>query len=228
MTSIVEAQRVNRRHGVGPSCVSALSEVSFGIDPGQFCALVGPSGSGKSTLLGLLGLLDRPTSGSVLFEGHDVTGASGAARAIIRNGAIGLIFQSFHLLPRLSALENVALPLLYQRCPLTTRLERARAALARVGLANRADHRPGALSGGQSQRVAIARAIVAQPRLLLADEPTGSLDTATAEEIMELLTDLNRVDGVAVVMVTHDPALARRCRRQVEMRDGRVVADSGA
>ncbi len=205
--------------------VPALRGVSFEVDRGDHVAIVGSSGSGKSTLLNLLGALDRPTSGQVLYDGRDVQDLSDTELARLRNERIGFVFQSFHLLPRLTAIDNVALPLMYR--PGGSRARRARAieALEAVGLADRLDHRPTELSGGQQQRVAIARALVTDPALLLADEPTGNLDTATGEDVMNLLEDLHRERGTALVVITHEAEVADRARRRIELRDGIIVSD---
>lgn len=192
---------------------------------GESCAIVGASGSGKSTLLNILGLLDRPDSGAYRFAEHDIFSVDGDRLAAIRNRLIGFVFQSFNLLPRLNALDNVALPLSYRGMPRREALERAEAMLARVGLAERAGHRPADLSGGQRQRVAIARALVGEPALILADEPTGNLDASTAKEVLELLLTLNRERQVTLVVVTHDPGLAARLGRQLTVRHGEVHED---
>ncbi|WUP79273.1 ABC transporter ATP-binding protein [Microbispora hainanensis] len=205
--------------------VDALRGVDLRIGQGEFAAIVGPSGSGKSTLMHLLGCLDRPTSGTLRVNGVDVATLDDARLADLRNRAIGFVFQSFHLLPRTSALDNVALPLVYRGVPRAVRRERARAALEAVGLGHRLTHRPSQMSGGEQQRVAIARALVGDPRVLLADEPTGNLDTRNGEEVMGLLERLNE-GGVAVVLVTHDADVAARARRQIHVRDGRIERDT--
>ncbi|MGV6475686.1 ABC transporter ATP-binding protein [Azotobacter vinelandii] len=200
-----------------------LHEVSLSIERGQSCAIVGASGSGKSTLLNILGLLDQPASGRFLLDGLDMSRATADERAGIRNQCIGFVFQNFNLLPRLNALDNVALPLLYRGYHRTEARQHARRQLERVGLAERTAHRPADLSGGQRQRVAIARALVGKPSLILADEPTGNLDSATAQDIVDLLLQLNRQEGVTLVMVTHDDGLARRLDRCLHVKDGSVV-----
>lgn len=226
--AMLEVRDLTKTYG-GPSRPTpVLRGVSFDVASGSFCAILGPSGSGKSTLMNIVGLLDRPTSGSVKLAGETIDPASPEAAAGARNRLIGFVFQSFNLLPRLTAWENVALPLLYAGLPRETRRPVAMAMLEQVGLADRADHRPGALSGGQQQRVALARALITQPRLVLADEPTGSLDSVTAGEMMALLHDLNRRLGITLLMVTHDRSLAEQCDRRIEMLDGRIVADSRA
>lgn len=219
---------VSKAYGTGSARVPVLHDISLSAPAGDFLAIVGPSGSGKSTLLNLIGLLDRPDSGEIRLDGLPVAFQSPAEAARLRNRMIGFVFQSFQLLPRLTAWENVALPLLYRGAPRAERRRRALAALEDLGLADRVDHRPSALSGGQCQRVALARALVGEPRLILADEPTGSLDTATGATVMDMLRDLNARLGTTVVMVTHDPNLAARCASQIEIRDGRIQARRGA
>jgi putative ABC transport system ATP-binding protein len=195
------------------------------VDPGEFAAIIGPSGSGKTTLMHLLGLLDRPSTGTVRVAGRDATGMSDTELAGLRNETIGFVFQSFQLLSRTTALDNVALPLLYRGVRKAQRRVRAAESLAAVGLGGRMGHRPTELSGGEQQRVAIARALVGEPDLLLADEPTGNLDTHTGQEVMATLERLNREQDVAVVVVTHDPEVAARARRQIHVRDGRIESD---
>jgi putative ABC transport system ATP-binding protein len=208
---------------MGASEVRALQGVDMRIAPGEFVALMGPSGSGKSTLMHLLGCLDTPTAGRLWLEGRDVSTLSADERARVRSTRIGFVFQTFDLLPRLNALQNVALPLLYQgRVPAAR--QRAAEALRRVGLDHRTGHRPGELSGGECQRVAIARALVTAPAIVLADEPTGNLDTVTGATIMRLLSDLN-AEGRTILTVTHSPQVAAHARRILHMRDGRIVPD---
>ncbi|MDX1620276.1 MAG: ABC transporter ATP-binding protein, partial [Nitriliruptorales bacterium] len=191
----------------------------------EHVAIVGTSGSGKTTLLNLLGALDRPTSGAVRFSGRDISEMNGVELAELRNRRIGFVFQSFHLLPRMTALDNVSLPLVYRPGSRRDRQDRALEALAAVGLSDRVDHRPNELSGGQQQRVAIARALVTEPDLILADEPTGNLDTSTGEEVMRLLEDLREQRGTALIVITHDPRVAERAERRIELQDGQVVGD---
>ena len=204
---------------------TALSHVNLEIAEGEFIAIMGPSGCGKSTLLNVLGMLDTPNSGSYKFFGDDVAKGSERELAIVRKQNIGFIFQSFNLIDELSVAENVALPLLYQKMPADQRDERVQQVLERVDIAHRADHRPQQLSGGQQQRVAVARAVVANPKLILADEPTGNLDTTNGEEVLELLGQLNR-DGTTIIMVTHDQGHADHAGRVVHMLDGRVLSEN--
>jgi putative ABC transport system ATP-binding protein len=218
---MIETLDLTKVYRLGKAEVHALQGVSLSAEAGDFVALTGASGSGKTTLLHLLGCLDTPTRGRYLLDGTDVGSLSKDARARMRNKRIGFVFQTFNLLPRLSALENVTLPLLYQPRATAVR-ERATEALDRVGLVHRLHHKPTELSGGQQQRVAIARALVTDPALLLADEPTGNLDSATGEEVMHLLTELNRA-GHTLVLVTHDPHVAGYARRILRLRDGRLV-----
>jgi len=220
----VEAVDVTREYQLGGVAVPALRGVSVTIRPGDYAAVLGPSGSGKSTLMHLLGGLDRPTSGTLRIAGRDVRELSATELAGLRNRTIGFVFQSFHLLARTSAVDNVALPRVYAGVRAGERRRRAEELLDRVGLGHRLRHRPGQLSGGEQQRVAIARALVTGPSLLLADEPTGNLDSATGAEVLGLLEQLNRESGVAVVVVTHDRDVAARASRQIRMRDGLVVA----
>lgn len=218
LPSMIEIIDVSKRYGE----IFALSEISASIGSGEFVAIVGNSGSGKSTLMNVLGVMDGDFSGSVRMFDVEVSDLSAAAAARLRNERIGFVFQSFHLLPRLAAWENVALPLLHRGVRREERKVRALAMLDRVGLADRVDHRPEQLSGGQRQRVAIARALVGEPRLILADEPTGNLDSRTGAQIMALFRALNQELGVTVVMVTHDREIAAQCDRAIEIRDGRV------
>ena len=221
--TLLECRNVSRVYRAGEVEVHALREVSLVIRRGEFVAIVGPSGSGKSTLMNILGCLDRPSSGRYLFEGREVSSLDDAEQSRLRNAKIGFVFQTFNLLPRASALENVRLPLLYRRGGAPRGA--AESALERVGLSHRLHHHPSQLSGGEQQRVAIARALVNCPTLLLADEPTGNLDTRTGDEIISLLEQLN-AEGVTVVMVTHASELAARASRIVTFLDGQVVSDT--
>lgn len=221
---IIRVADLTKDYVLGDNVVHALAGVSLTIDGGDFLAVMGPSGSGKSTFMNMIGCLDRPTAGAYRLAGEDVANMSADALAAIRNRRIGFVFQQFNLLARTSALENVELPLLYTDVPTDQRHRRAREKLALVGLAERADHFPSQLSGGQQQRVAIARALVNDPALILADEPTGALDSRTSVEIMALLQQLNR-DGMTIVLVTHEHDVAAFAQRVVLFRDGRVVAD---
>lgn len=210
--------------GSAEQTVHALRGVDLDIEAGEFVAIMGSSGSGKSTLMNILGALDQPSEGSYRLEGEAVEGMSGEALAALRNRRIGFVFQQFNLLPRTSALENVELPLVYAGVAPAARRARARACLELVGLGARADHTPAQLSGGQQQRVAIARALVNQPRMLLADEPTGALDSTTSEEVMRLLSQLH-AEGITLVLVTHEPDIAAWAKRLIVVRDGRLVED---
>jgi putative ABC transport system ATP-binding protein len=223
---LIELEGVWRSYHMGDADVHALQGVDLTIAEGDFLAVVGPSGSGKSTLLHILGCLDRPSSGTYRFRGRDVGTLSDHERSGLRQQDIGFVFQFFHLLPRLTALGNVELPMLFAGVPRPERRQRAEQALAAVGLSDRVGHRPDELSGGQRQRVAIARAVIMRPSLLLADEPTGNLDRASAGEVMDLLGQMNR-DGQTVVLVTHDPEVAARARRKVRMSDGAIVERVG-
>ena len=222
--AVIEVTDLRRSFQLGDETVEALRGVNLRIAAGEYLAIVGPSGSGKSTLMNILGCLDTPTSGSYLLDGEEVHALDDDDLAEIRNRKIGFVFQSFNLLPRATATENVSLPLLYSGLSRSERREAALRALNRVGLGSRTEHRPDQLSGGQRQRVAIARALVNQPVLLLADEPTGNLDQRTGAEIVALFEELQR-DGVTVVLVTHDHKLAERTARQIEIVDGNIAAD---
>ncbi|HEV2745233.1 MAG TPA: ABC transporter ATP-binding protein [Rubrobacter sp.] len=222
--NVIEARKLTKVFGRGEGRVEALAGVSLDVEPGEWVSVVGPSGSGKSTLMNLLGLLDRPTSGSYVLDGREVSGLRGGDLARARRELIGFVFQSYNLLPRQSARKNVELPLVYAGTRGAERRKRALEALGQVGLSDRAGHRPPELSGGQKQRVAIARALVGRPAMLLADEPTGNLDTKSGEGILELFGDLNAA-GMTLIVVTHDPEVARRGDRVVDIRDGLVFAD---
>jgi len=224
-TPVIAVDDVTRSYQLGSRHVGvrALRGVSFTVAPGEFVAIVGPSGSGKSTLLNLLGALDRPTTGAVRLDGRDVATMSDTQLARLRNAEIGFVFQQFHMLARTTALDNVALPLVYAGVGRSARVARARGALEAVGLGHRLDHHPTELSGGEQQRVAIARAVVTDPRILLADEPTGNLDTVTGDDVMRLLEQLNTDRGTALIVITHDPDIAARAPRQIRLRDGVIV-----
>jgi putative ABC transport system ATP-binding protein len=223
--ALIEARDLSRVYNLDAGRVVALDGVTLDVEEGEFVSVMGPSGSGKSTFMNLVGCLDRPSSGRYRLGGTAVESLNADGLAALRNRAIGFVFQQFNLLPRTDALGNVELPMIYAGTERKARRERALAALARVGLADRSHHRPQQLSGGQQQRVAIARALVNAPSLLLADEPTGALDSRTAIEILGLFQDLNR-EGVTVVLVTHDSEVARHARRVVRFRDGKVVEDA--
>lgn len=220
----MELTGVCRTYGSGDTLVKALDDVSISIMPGDFVSIVGPSGSGKSTLLGLLGCLDAPTAGRIVVDGVDVTALADAARTQVRGRSIGFVFQQFHLIPHLDALANVETALLYRGMKPAERRECSLASLARVGLAHRHDHRPVQLSGGEQQRVALARALVTEPKILLADEPTGALDSKNAANVMEILRGLRGPER-AIVLVTHDVGIADSAARKISMRDGHIVAD---
>ncbi len=222
--NVIEARKLTKVFGRGEGRVEALAGVSLDVEPGEWVSIIGPSGSGKSTLMNLLGLLDRPTSGSYMLDGREVSGLKGVDLARARRKLIGFVFQSYNLLPRQSARKNVELPLVYAGTRGSERRERALEVLEQVGLSDRAGHRPPELSGGQKQRAAIARALVGRPAMLLADEPTGNLDTKSGEDILELFGDLNAA-GMTLIVVTHDPEVARRGDRVVDIRDGLVFAD---
>jgi putative ABC transport system ATP-binding protein len=222
--ALIELDHIVKTYDLGMSKVPALRDIHFGIERGEFVAIVGQSGSGKSTLMNIIGCLDVPTEGTYRLSGRDVGTLSDDELADVRNLEIGFVFQSFQLLPRATALENVELPLIYRGIPAKERRERAVRALTRVQLLDRMKHRPAELSGGQRQRVAIARALVTEPSLLLADEPTGNLDSATGEDIVRLFLELHR-GGNTIVLVTHEPKLAARCPRAVRLVDGLVIAD---
>ena len=224
-TPTIRLENVHKIYDLGEIQVAALRGVSLEIYPGEFVAVMGASGSGKSTLMNIIGCLDRPSRGKYFLDGKDVSGLTKDELAAIRSRKIGFVFQQFNLLPRTSALENVELPTIYAGVPIEERDKRAEEALKRVGLAERAGHFPSQLSGGQQQRVAIARALVNSPSLLLADEPTGNLDSRTSVEIMEILQGLNDEHGLTVVIVTHEPDIAQFAKRALEFRDGRLKKD---
>lgn len=227
--ALIEVQNLTRRFQMGDEVVNALDGVSFSIHEGEFVAIVGPSGCGKSTMMNILGILDVPDTGNYLLDGKNVKNMSDDERAMYRNQKLGFVFQSFHLLPRMTALRNVELPLVYSASYDHSFSEQkmhdmAHEALLKVGLQTRTDHRPNELSGGQRQRVAIARALVNNPKLILADEPTGNLDSKSGQEIIELFTTLH-LAGATVIMVTHDAQLAKKAQRVITFRDGKVIED---
>jgi putative ABC transport system ATP-binding protein len=221
---VIQVAGLVKDYSRGSNLVHALRSVSLEVQPGEFVAVMGPSGSGKSTFMNLVGCLDRPTAGSYLLDGVEVTNLERSELADLRNRKLGFIFQGFNLLPRMTALENVMLPMLYASVPVPIRRKRAQVALAAVGLEERAHHRPNEMSGGQQQRVAIARALVNAPSLILADEPTGNLDSRTSVEIMAILQRLNQA-GATIVLVTHEPDIATYCSRTVVFKDGLVLSD---
>ena len=221
---MIELRSICRNYVVGEETVHALDHVDLAIAAGEYISIMGPSGSGKSTLLNIIGLLDRPTAGTYVLAGADISALDDNALASYRQSKIGFIFQSFHLVARLNALENVELPLVLAGADAKERRARAERTLESVGLGPRMHHRPDQLSGGERQRVAIARAIIMQPSVLLADEPTGNLDTSSGSEVLRIIEQLNR-DGIALVVVTHDPEVGRRAARHLKMRDGKIFSD---
>ena len=220
-TSIIEASELRKTYQVGEVQVHALDGLDVRIEKGAYIALMGPSGSGKSTLMNVLGCLDTPTSGEYVLNGNDVSSLCDDELAEIRNKEIGFVFQTFNLLPRYTALENVALPMIYAGVPKVERLQRAERVLKKVGLCDRMDHRPNELSGGQRQRVAVARALVMNPSIILADEPTGNLDSVTSDGIMELFSEINK-DGNTVIVVTHEEDIAAHAERVIRLKDGKI------
>lgn len=224
---ILEIQDVCKDYYQGKMVVPVLKDVSFSMEEGEYVAIMGPSGSGKTTLMNIIGCLDTATSGTFLLDGQDISKCSDNERSDIRLNKIGFVFQSFQLLPRQTALENVELPLTYAKIPKKERRERAKAALERVGLGDRLDFKPTQLSGGQKQRVAIARALVNNPKILLADEPTGALDTKSGEQVMELFKNLND-EGVSVLMITHDSEIAAHAKKVITIRDGQILSGGGS
>jgi putative ABC transport system ATP-binding protein len=226
MSAMIEVRALSKRYGQGQSEVNALQNVDLDVEQGEFIAVMGPSGSGKSTVMNILGCLDSPTSGTYRLFGTEVSQLDRDQRALLRRHFLGFVFQGFNLLSRTTAQENVELPLVYQGIAAADRQARAREALAKVGLSGREDHTPSMLSGGQQQRVAIARAMVTKPGLILADEPTGNLDTARSREIMELLAALNRDEGISILMVTHEPDMAAFASRSVTFVDGKLAHDT--
>ncbi|WP_238934501.1 ABC transporter ATP-binding protein [Maricaulis parjimensis] len=224
MSGLIECRDLVKTYTMGDQTVRALDGVSLDIAPGDYVAIMGASGSGKSTLMNLMGALDRPTSGSLRIAGEELAGLDADRLAAFRNRTIGFVFQQFNLLPRTSALENAALPLVYAGVAPAERRQRALARLEQVGLGERTDHHPSQLSGGQQQRVAIARALVNDPKILLADEPTGALDSQTSDDIMGIFDTLNR-EGITIILVTHEQEVADHARRQIVFRDGQILED---
>ncbi|HWQ61322.1 MAG TPA: ABC transporter ATP-binding protein [Negativicutes bacterium] len=221
---MIALKDLTKTYKLGETAVHALAGITLGIAAGEFAAIMGPSGSGKTTLMNIIGCLDRPTGGSYRLDGQEAAVLNDDQLAAVRNKKIGFVFQEFNLLPRMSALQNVALPMVYSGTDKRARLERAARALAMVGLENRKHHRPSELSGGQRQRVAIARALVNEPAVIMADEPTGNLDSKTGNEIMRIFCELNR-QGKTVILVTHEPEVAAFARRTIYVRDGKIVRD---
>lgn len=226
MEKVVNLQFVEKIYRMGDDYVHVLKNVSLSIEKGEFVAIMGPSGSGKSTLMHIIGLLDRPTKGNVILGNRNVSSLSEKELAVIRNQYIGFVFQFFNLLPRVSAIDNVILPLTYSQVPQGLWQEKAKKMLEMVGLAERINHTPAQLSGGQQQRVAIARALINNPKIILADEPTGNLDSKSGQEIMNLFKELNK-NGNTIVLVTHEPDIARQTKRIIEVRDGEIIKDTG-
>ncbi|MEN8177946.1 MAG: ABC transporter ATP-binding protein [Pseudomonadota bacterium] len=224
---MIELVNIHRDFRVGDQTVHALDDVTLTIQAGEYVSIMGPSGSGKSTLLNLLGLLDRPTAGTYHLNGQDVTSLDDLQQARVRNREIGFVFQMFHLVPRLTAAENIALPLLLAGVPAEQRIPRVEKVLEELNIADRGHHKPDQLSGGQRQRVAIARATVTEPEVLLADEPTGNLDHRSGQDVVRILEGLNK-RGITLIMVTHDPEMGQRARRQLHMMDGQLAIDNGS
>lgn len=226
MGAVVTVQGLHKLYDLGEEHVVGLAGVDLSIEPGEFLAVMGPSGSGKSTFMHIVGLLDEPTSGHYLFEGADMTAQSADERAEIRSRRLGFVFQSYNLLSRTSAIENVELPMVYAGVPETQRKSIALKKMDLVGVAQLRDHNPNQMSGGQQQRVAIARSLVNEPGLILADEPTGALDTKASKDVMELFTKLNSEHGITILLVTHEPDVAAYAKRIITFRDGRIVSDA--
>jgi putative ABC transport system ATP-binding protein len=222
MTAMIWLEGINKTYQLGETSVPILKGIDLTIEEGEYVAIMGTSGSGKSTLMNIIGCLDRPSAGHYVFEGNNLTTFNDDELAYVRNQRIGFVFQQFNLLPRATALENVMVPLVYANVPKSARQERATEALIQVGLSDRLQNRPNQLSGGQQQRVAIARALVNRPALVLADEPTGALDTQTSQDVMNLLTELNQ-QGITIVLVTHEPDIAAQTRRIIRVQDGHVL-----
>ena len=221
--TVVRLENVVKTYSMGESEVHALRGISFEIEQGEFLSIMGPSGSGKSTCMNMIGCLDRPSSGIVEINGKETAKMSEKELAVLRNRTVGFVFQQYHLIPSMNVLENVMLPLKYQKVEKSERVERAKLALEAVGLGDRLKHRPHELSGGQKQRVAIARAMITQPKILLADEPTGALDSATGKQVMELFSRINMEDGTTIIIVTHDPRIGESTKRCIRILDGQIV-----
>ncbi len=221
---MIELSNISKTYRMGEVDITVLSGISLKVQSGELIAIMGPSGSGKSTLMNIMGCLDRPTGGTYHFESREISTLSNDELAAVRNSKIGFVFQTFNLLPRFSALKNVEVPLIYSGVPARLRRERAMPVLEQVGLSDRMHHKPTELSGGQQQRVAIARALVNNPPLLLADEPTGNLDSRSGSEVLDILTGLNR-QGVTIMIVTHDKDVAARCKRIINLKDGQIIND---
>jgi putative ABC transport system ATP-binding protein len=221
--TVVRLDNVVKTYSMGESEVHALRGISFEIEQGEFLSIMGPSGSGKSTCMNMIGCLDRPTSGIVEINGKETSKMTEKELAVLRNQTVGFVFQQYHLIPSMNVLENVMLPLKYQKVEKSERVERAKLALEAVGLGDRLKHRPHELSGGQKQRVAIARAMVTRPKILLADEPTGALDSATGKQVMEMFGRINKEEGTTVIIVTHDPGIGSSTERCIRILDGRIV-----
>jgi putative ABC transport system ATP-binding protein len=219
---MLKMSKVTKSYQVGPTQLDVLTGVDLHIEEGELLAIMGKSGSGKSTLMNIIGLLDQATSGEFVLNNKSISAYNDDELAIARNEMIGFVFQSFYLLPRLNALENVVVPLIYRDLPEKQQYQQGMRVLEKVGMGDRTDHRPNELSGGQRQRVAIARALVGNPRFILADEPTGALDTKVGSEIMQLFLDLNQREGITIVIITHDPGIAKQCKRTVVMQDGKL------
>lgn len=225
MSYLIKLENINKTYQIGDNQIQALRSVNFELKTGEMTAIMGSSGSGKSTLMNIIGFLDRPTSGNYWFNGKDVSSLTEQALAHIRNREIGFVFQSFFLLPRLTAIQNVILPLFYRGTPREESLELAKQMLDKMGVANLANNRPNQLSGGQQQRVAIARALVGDPKVILADEPTGALDSDTGNEVMRLFSELHTKENRTIVIITHDKEVSRRCQRVVMIKDGKELRE---
>ena len=221
--TVVRLENVVKTYSMGESEVHALRGISFAIEQGEFLSIMGPSGSGKSTCMNMIGCLDRPTSGIVEINGKETAKMTEKELAVLRNQTVGFVFQQYHLIPSMNVLENVMLPLKYQKVEKSERVERAKKALEAVGLGDRLKHRPHELSGGQKQRVAIARAMITEPKILLADEPTGALDSSTGKQVMEMFSKINQEQGTTVIIVTHDPGIGESTRRCIRILDGQIV-----